>query len=169
MLLAAYTAGDDRLPPSCPAADTSVAAVAAYYAPPDLTWGYAHPARTAVYDSSDRLRRFVGGTPQTNGDLYRLLSPTERVTPRSPRTLLVHGGRDQFIGRQHVDMLVERLRAAQVPHQTLIIPYAQHGFDFVFGGLSGQLAEAVLLRFLDARTATVPANGPGEPPNDPAP
>jgi acetyl esterase/lipase len=149
-LLAAYAADDARLPPSCDAGDTSVESVVAFYAPTDLVWGYAHPARQSVYDSSERLRRFVGGPPESTGDLYRMLSPTERVEARSPRTLLIHGGRDQFIGRQHVDLLADKLQAAGVHYETLIIPYAQHGFDFVFGGLSGQIAEAVILRFLDA-------------------
>jgi acetyl esterase/lipase len=149
-LLAAYTPGDPKLPASCVAPDTRVESVIAYYAPTDLVWGYAHPSRPAVYDSSEKLRGFLGGPPESTGDLYRMLSPTERVTPTSPRTLLVHGGRDQFIGRQHLDMLAEKLRVAEVRHDTLIIPYAQHAFDFVFGGLSGQIAEAVLLRFLNA-------------------
>jgi acetyl esterase/lipase len=163
VLLAAYTPEDARLPASCDAGDTSVESVVAFYAPTDLVWGYAHPARERVYDSSERLRRFVGGTPESTGDLYRILSPTERVTARSPRTLLIHGGRDQFIGRQHVDFLADKLHASGVPYETLIIPYAQHGFDFVFGGLSGQIAEAVILRFLNAApepTTTEPATSP---------
>jgi len=150
-LLAAYAPADPRLPASCDGAgDTSVESVVAFYAPTDLVWGYAHPARRRVYDSSEKLRRFVGGPPETTGDLYRLLSPTERVTAASPRTLLIHGGRDQLVGRQHVDLLTDKLHAAGVRYETLIIPYAQHAFDFIFGGLSGQIAEAVVLRFLQA-------------------
>ena len=152
-LLAAYTPSDPRLPTSCPAspgalADTGVESVVAFYAPTDLIWGYANPARLAVYDSSEKLRRFIGGPPESTGDLYHLLSPAERATATSPRTLLIHGGRDQFVGRQHVDMLADKLHAVGVSYDTLIIPYAQHGFDFIFGGLSGQIAEAVVLRFL---------------------
>jgi acetyl esterase/lipase len=161
-LLAAYTPADPKLPPSCGAPDTSVESVVAYYAPTDLTWGYQHPASVRVYDSSEKLRGFVGGAPDSNAELYRLLSPTERVTTASPRTLLLHGGRDQFIGRQHVDLLTDKLHAAEVRYETLIIPYAQHGFDFVFGGLSGQIAEAVLLRFLDATPARREPAAPGD-------
>jgi acetyl esterase/lipase len=161
-LLAAYAPADPRLPASCAdAGDTSVESVVAFYAPTDLVWGYAHPARPRVYDSSQKLRQFIGGPPETTGDLYRMLSPTERVTAGSPRTLLIHGGRDQFIGRQHVDLLTEKLNAAGVRYETLIIPYAQHGFDFLFGGFSGQIAEAVILRFLSAAPeATTPDNVP---------
>jgi acetyl esterase/lipase len=149
-LLAAYTPGDPRLPPSCDAPDTTVESVVSYYAPTDLAWGYAHPSSPRVYDSSSRLRGFVGGPPEATGDLYQLLSPTSRVTPQSPRTLLIHGARDQFIGRQNVDFLVDKLQAAGVRVDTLIIPYGQHAFDFVFGGFSEQIAEAVVLRFIAA-------------------
>ena len=38
-------------------------------------------------------------------------------------------------------------------YETLIIPYAQHWFDFVFGGFSEQIVETVLMRFLDAAPA----------------
>lgn len=36
-------------------------------------------------------------------------------------------------------------------HDALMIPYGQHAFDFVVGGLSGQLAEAAVLAFLSPR------------------
>jgi acetyl esterase/lipase len=162
-LLAAYTPGDAKLAPSCPAPDTGVESVVSYYGPTDLVWGYAHPSRPAVYDSAEKLRGLIGGPPESTGDLYKLLSPTERVTPNAPRTLLIHGGRDQFVSKQNVDLLSEKLHQAQVRYETLIIPYAQHSFDFVFGGFSEQIVETVLMRFLDAAPAPRAA-----PPEEPA-
>ena len=147
-LLAGYTAGDPDLPASCETGDTSVAAVVALYAPTDLVWGYQHPSNPRVYDSSLKLRTFLGGTPTSVPDAYQRASITTRVTASSPRTFLVHGGHDQFIGKVHVDLLVARLRAAKVNHHVLVIPYAHHGFDYVFGGLAGQIFEAELMRFL---------------------
>jgi acetyl esterase/lipase len=47
-----------------------------------------------------------------------------------------------------MNMLGGRLEAAGVPHDTLLIPYAQHGFDYVVGGFSSQILEAALLKFL---------------------
>jgi acetyl esterase/lipase len=156
-LMAAYTPGDPALPPSCPSGDGggdgggdgSVDAVVALYAPTDLAWGYTHPANGRVADSPAKLRAFLGGTPESAGDRYRTLSPTQRATGASARTLLVQGGRDQFLRPEHMQRLADRLRAAGVPHETLFIPYAQHAFDFVVGGFSGQIMEAALLRFLD--------------------
>lgn len=146
-LMAAYAAADPALPPSCDAGDTSVDAVVALYAPTDLIWGYEHPSNLRAADSRARQRAFLGGPPETEGDRYRALSPVLRVTPAAPRTLLAHGGRDQFLSHAHMDLLAARLAVAGVPHQALFIPYAQHAFDFG-GGFSDQIFEATLLRFL---------------------
>lgn len=154
-LLAAYTPGDPALPPSCDAPDTTVESVVDLYGPTDLAWGYAHPSNPSVYDSRARETAFIGGSPETHAALYRQLSPNERVTPASPRTLLIHGGRDQIVAKQNSDLLADKLHDAGVRYETLFIPYARHGFDFVFGGLSEQIVETVLLRFLDDRPKPV--------------
>ena len=44
----------------------------------------------------------------------------------------MRGGRDQIVSRQNSEMLADKLHDAQVKYDTLHIPYAQHGFDFVF-------------------------------------
>lgn len=154
-LLAAYAPDDPALPASCDAGDTRVASVISLYGPTDLAWGFAHPTNARVFDMPVRVGNFVGGTPATVPDRYRLLSPTERATRGAPRTLLLHGGHDQFIPVEHVDLLAARLRALGVPHETLVVPYAQHAFDFISGGLSGQLAEHAILQFLRAAPTTV--------------
>jgi len=150
-LLAAYTPGAADLPPSCDAPDTKVAAVIAYYAPTDLEWGYAHPGNPSVYDGQARIRGFAGGPPDSTGDLYKRLSPVHRVTEGAPRTYLIHGGRDQFVSKDHVEMLTDKLHAVGTRYETLIVPYAQHSFDFVFGGLSEQIVEAGVLHFFEDR------------------
>ncbi|HEY2571101.1 MAG TPA: hypothetical protein VGI27_06490, partial [Solirubrobacteraceae bacterium] len=76
------------------------------------------------------------------------MSPTERVTATAPRTLLAQGGRDQFVAPEQMDRLAARLAALGVPHETLLIPYAQHAFDFVPGSFSSQILEATLQAFL---------------------
>ena len=148
VLLAAYTPADRELPASCEAGDTSVEAVIGLYAPTDLVWGYANPSNPFVADSPAKLRAFLGGAPEAVGDRYRALSPTERVAPSAPRTFLAQGGRDQFLQPANMERLASRLVATGVPHDTLFIPYAQHGFDYVVGGLSSQILEAAVLEFL---------------------
>lgn len=150
-LLTAYTPGDPKLPPSCDAPDTTVESVIDYYGPTDLAWGYEHPANPRAYDIQGKVVAFTGGTPGTAAELYRLLSPAARAMAGAPRTLIVHGGRDQLVAFHHGELLADRLRELNVPCETLFIPFAQHGFDFVFGGFSEQIAEQVVLRFLADR------------------
>ncbi|HSZ82529.1 MAG TPA: alpha/beta hydrolase [Polyangia bacterium] len=148
VLLAAYDADDPALPPSCDAGDTHVASVISYYGPTDLVWGWEHPTNPRVFDVATRLGNYVGGTPATEGARFRLLSPINHVTAASPPTLLIQGGSDAFVSPPHAQRLAERLVAAGVRHDVLVVPYAQHGFDFISGGLGEQLAEQAVLRFL---------------------
>jgi acetyl esterase/lipase len=161
-LLAAYTAAADDLPSSCPSGggaagaavapsvDTSVESVISLYGPTDLTWAYAHPANLHAADSPAKLRAFLGDAPEREPERYRAMSPTERVTAAAPRTLLVQGGRDQFVAADQMDRLAARLTALGVPHETLLIPYAQHAFDFVPGSFSSQILEDAVRAFLRA-------------------
>jgi acetyl esterase/lipase len=158
-LLAAYTAAADDLPSSCPSSgggapvDSSVESVIALYGQTDLAWAYAHPANLRAADSPEKLRAFLGDAPEREPDRYRAMSPTERVTAAAPRTLLVHGGRDQFVPADQMERLAARLAAVGVPHETLFIPYAQHAFDFVPGSFSSQILEDTLRRFLGGGAA----------------
>jgi acetyl esterase/lipase len=149
-LMAAYTADDPSLPPSCPAGDTRVESVISFYGPTDMVWGYEHPTDPRVYQSSQRLRGFLGGPPSTAPEAYAACTIGNLVTAKSPRTLLVHGNQDQFISPAHLHFIAPRLQALGVPHDVLIIPYGQHGFDYVVGGLGNQIAESAVLRFLGA-------------------
>jgi acetyl esterase/lipase len=148
VLLAAYDADDPALPPSCDAGDTHVAAVISYYGPTDLVWGWEHPTNPRVFDVVQRVGNYVGGTPTTEGARFRLLSPINHVTAASPPTLLIQGGSDAFVSAPHAQRLADRLAAAGVRHDVLLVPYAQHAFDFISGGLGEQLAEQAVLRFL---------------------
>jgi acetyl esterase/lipase len=149
-LLAAYAADDPALAPSCPAGNTHVESVISFYAPTDMAWGYEHPANPRVYESSQKLRGFLGGPPSTAGEAYQKCTIGNHVTAKVPRTLLIHGNQDQFVSPAHVHFVAPKLQAAGVPHDVLIIPYGQHGFDYVVGGLANQIAEAAVLRFLAA-------------------
>lgn len=138
-LLAAYTpAGDNE----------RVAAVVSLYGPTDLVWGYNNTAFPDPINGRETLARFLGGTPQTTPAAYTAAAPINHVGPSAPPTLLIHGERDNLVGPQHARRLADRLRATGVPHQTLFIGYAQHGFDYNFSGWGSQVVQPVLLDFL---------------------
>ncbi|MFL6227220.1 MAG: alpha/beta hydrolase fold domain-containing protein [Pyrinomonadaceae bacterium] len=152
-LLAAYTAAEPELPPSCTATDTRVQAVVSFYGVTDLAWAYAHPANQRVIDGPETLRRFTGGTPEDAPDIYRLASPTAHVNARTPPTLLIHGGHDQLVRSENLDILKARLEAARVPFDMLHVAYAQHGFDYDFDGWGSQLAQPLIVSFLRTHLA----------------
>lgn len=148
-LLAAYTPGNPDLPPSCDVQDTRVRAVIDFYGPADLVWGYYASADPDGRNGSPALQRFLGGTPETTPDAYRIAAPINYVNAATPPTLIFHGGRDQLVGVPHSERLVARLEAVGVPHNLVYLPYAQHGFDYNFHGWGSQIAQPVILRFLE--------------------
>jgi acetyl esterase/lipase len=152
-LLAAYASNDERLPPSCDANDTSVRAVIAFYAPTDLRWAYGHPANQRVIDGPATLRSFLGGDPQTASEAFDIASPIAQVRTQTTPTLMFHGGRDQLVREENMYRLAEKLDVAHVPHKEIFIPYAQHGFDYNFDGWGSQIAQPVMLRFLQTYVA----------------
>jgi acetyl esterase/lipase len=149
-MLAAYDPDDPRLPPSCAAGDTHVASVISFYGPTDLAWGWAHTPNPRVFDMRRRIANYVGGSPAEQPERYRLLSPLTYVTSASPPTLLIHGAGDNYVPLANTEFMDAKLTAAGVRHELLVIPYAEHSFDFIFGGLGEQLAEHAILRFLRA-------------------
>jgi acetyl esterase len=156
-LLTAYTEAS-ALPSGCEVRngqDAAVAAVAAFYPPTDLA-GLSSSGYLAGMD------RFLGGTRRALPDRYRLLSPVERVDPGDPPTFLVHGGDDEIVPPGESELLAGRLREAGVPHRRVGLPWANHTFDFFWGGWGAQITRSSLEGFLD-RWLEPPAEARDEP------
>ncbi|MET0752704.1 MAG: alpha/beta hydrolase, partial [Pyrinomonadaceae bacterium] len=156
-LTAAYTANDGQI--SCgendSANDETVRAVVSFYAPTDLVWAYDNPANQLVIDGPRAIANFIGGSPRESDEIsarFALASPIEKVNANSPPTLLIHGGRDQVVRGENLDILDEKLKQTGVARETLVIPYAQHGFDYNFNGFGSQIAKPVILDFLIKNT-----------------
>ena len=160
-LLAAYSADDSRIPATCGENQTSekssekVRAVVSFYAPTNLLWDFDNPANEAVIDGKMTLSNFLGGSPHESFEMrekYILASPVSHVSAETPPTLLIHGGRDQLVWSENMLFLDGKLTAANVPHQTLLIPYAQHGFDYNFNGFGAQIVQPEIIKFLSENT-----------------
>ena len=152
-LLAAYSAGDARLPSNCGenGTDESVRAVVSFYAPTDLLWDYDHPANRFVINGPQTLADFLGGNPHESDEIrshFIIASPTAHVSAQTPPTLLIHGGQDQLVKSENMFLLADQLTQAHIPHETLLIPYAQHGFDYDFYGWGSQIVKPAMLEFL---------------------
>jgi acetyl esterase/lipase len=160
-LLTAYTHGS--VPePGCDARyphDTGVAAVVAFYPPTDL-------ARLSYRGYLPGMDRFVGGTPKVVPGRYRHLSPVSHVDSRDPPTFLVHGGDDQIVPPGQSELLAHRLRGAGVPHRLVELPWANHTFDFRWGGWGSQITRSTLRDFLEAHLATPTGTRSDQPPQD---
>jgi len=136
-LVAAYQAG---LP--------LVRAVVSYYGPTDLVEGWRQPPRPDPIDVRAILETYLRGTPDSVPVRYHEASPVTYVTPRVPPTLLVYGGRDHVVAPRFGRALHDRLRQAGAVSVLLEIPWAEHAFDILPNGLSGQIALYYTERFL---------------------
>lgn len=139
---------DDRIAPSCAVASAPVRAVVSVYGPTDLAWGHGHPFVPDVVQGTDALETYLGGSPHTAPEAYRLATPQTWVSDSSPPTLLVHGLGERCVRANHAEKLADALRARGRTARTLLIPFADHGFDVRPGGLGEQLARGAIVDFL---------------------
>jgi acetyl esterase/lipase len=136
-LVAAYA---DRLP--------QVRAVVSYYGPIDLAEGWRQPPSPDPLGARPILETYLGGTPSQKPDAYREASPIAYVASSVPPTLLLYGARDHVVEARFARDLDRRLRAASATSVLLEIPWAEHAFDAIPNGVSGQLSLYYTERFL---------------------
>jgi acetyl esterase/lipase len=149
-LLTAYEGGGATPTPGCAARDvrdTRVAAVAAFYAPTDLS-------RLSSRGYLPGMERFLGGSPGTVPGRYRHLSPVSHVDPADPPTFLAYGGADRIVPPGQSQLFGERLLEAGVPHRLVELPWANHTFDFLWGGWGSQITRYPLEVFLESNLKT---------------
>jgi len=128
--------------------DPGVSAVISYYGPVNLTQGWREPPRPDPIGSRDVLETYIGGTPDQMPDEYRSASPISYVSARAPRTLLIYGSRDHIVQPRYGRQLHDALVAAGASSELIEIPWGDHAFDALPGGLSGQVALFHTERFL---------------------
>ena len=145
-LLAAYSCGDPRLPPSTDVPPVAVRAVIDLYGPVDLArlW---RSCESADY-VRPLLEQYVGGTPDELPERYALLSPLSHVSAASPPTLTLLGTSDRLVSADHATLLDEALARAGVPHETCLLAASDHAFDVNWGGFATQIARAKIAAFL---------------------
>ena len=76
--------------------------------------------------------RLMTRDPETSPQFlkYRDASPIHHVSGDDPPTLLIHGDADVGVPIRHSEILREKLRAAEVPVELLVIPDGGHGALF---------------------------------------
>jgi acetyl esterase/lipase len=134
-----------------PLLPTGVAAVAAFYPPTDL-------ARLSSMGYLGGMNRFLGGSQGAFPERYRLLSSVSRVDAGDPPTFLAHGGDDRIVPPGESELLAEQLQEEGVSYHLVELPWANHTFDFLWGGWSSQITRSALEVFLEARLQTLEEN-----------
>jgi acetyl esterase/lipase len=140
-MLAAYSMGDPRLPPSCDVATVSVKSVVNLYGPADLTLLYGSSGSLAV-------RQYIGGSPTQYPDRYLAVSPLSYVGAKTPPTITLLGASDNDVPTDQARSLDQALMWACVTHETYLLPGNDHGFEVNWGGFGAQFARAKIKAFL---------------------
>jgi len=128
--------------------DPNIKGVIAFYAPADMVYGYSLPSNPLLLDSRKLMEDYLGGSYSQNPAAYHNSSPIEAVDSSSPPTLLLHGHPDVLVSYQHTVHLEAKLNRLGVEHFTVDLPWATHGYDYVFSGPGSQISLYFIERFL---------------------
>lgn len=133
--------------------ETAVRGVVSLYGPQDLMYAWEHSREGDVLNPLLLMRQYLGGTPETAGDVFRDASPYLRAAPGLPPTLLLHGAMDTLVWHRQSERLHTQLNVAGVPNAFVSLPWATHAFDVNLNGPAGQLTTYALEWFLRSVTA----------------
>lgn len=112
----------------------------------------------AVYNNDDLVLggivhnmaySYTGCSPEENPALYDSLAPGNFITASTPPTNIVLGTGDVIVPPKETYELDAALEQAGIPHQTVTIPYANHGFDAVDGNMSTNAYLDLSLRWFE--------------------
>lgn len=148
VLLGRSAGGQIALTVAYSAKDPGIRGVISFYASADLYWSWENPGNPLVIDTKGVLADYLGGSPSEAPSNYDAASPIRLVTSDSPPTLLLHGGRDELVSSFQSDRLTQRLAQVGVSHLNVRLPWATHGFDFIFRGPGGQISTYAIEYFL---------------------
>jgi acetyl esterase/lipase len=150
VLLGRSAGGQIALTVAYSANDPGIRGVISLYAPTDLYYSWENPGSPLILDTKSILRGYLGGSPTEIPANYDQASPIRLVTPGSPPTLLLHGGRDELVSFQQSARLAKRLQEVGVPHLNLLLPWATHAYDYILRGPGGQISTYAIEYFLEA-------------------
>jgi len=128
--------------------DRTVRAVVGLYAPWNLVEGYRDVPKPDPIDVRARISDFMDGSPDARPSRYHDASPSSYVRPGLPPALLLYGGRDHLVKPEFNRAAASALWAANDRVVAIELPWSEHGFDLVPGGLGERLAWAAVIRFL---------------------
>jgi len=144
-LLAAYSMGDPRMPPSCHATDFKIRSAINLYGPMDMASFYP----TTTPGNREAMAAYIGGSPSEFPDRYKILSPVSHINTQTPATITLQGETDRMVPLEQANILAKALTAAGIDHETYVFPWADHSFDVYWGSIATQVARAKVVAFLE--------------------
>ncbi|OLL74527.1 putative lipase/esterase [Pseudonocardia sp. Ae168_Ps1] len=145
---------------SCGGDAVRPAAIVALYPPADLTSlagadGWRYPE--VVPDNT--LHELMRSGPDTAPEAWREASPVTHVRAGAPPTLLLHGTHDQIVPVEQSRELERAGRTRGADIGLVELPFANHSYDLVWGGVNAQLGRGELARFLERTVGVRPPTG----------
>ena len=151
----AYGLADGSIVSSCGGAPPEPKAVFALYPPEDFVMAWNLNTGVGPLGSRSLNTGYLGGSPEQFPDRYAYTSAVSHVRPGLPPTLIAAGLHDHLVPFAGHTEIVEKLNAAGVPNQLLGVPYGEHGYDLMWGGIGAQItrhvADEFLAKYLPAR------------------
>jgi len=106
-----------------PGPSSRVTCVVDVYGPSDFTKSYGKSV-----DAAQVLPLWLGGDLNTAREKHIRSSPLYWVTPDAAPTLCIHGTKDTYVHHEQSEWLVEKLKAAGVEAELMLLEGAGHGF-----------------------------------------
>lgn len=129
--------GDQNAGPS-----SKVSCVVNVYGPSDFTKSYGKSV-----DAAEVLPLWLGGDLKTHLKTHLRASPLYWVTPNAAPTLCIHGTVDKYVHHEQSKWLVEKMKAAGVEADLLLLEGAGHGFK----GADAEKADKAMIEFFNKR------------------
>ena len=121
-----------------PGASSRVTCVVDFYGPSDFTKSYGKSV-----DAAEVLPLWLGGDLTTARQKHIRSSPLYWVTPDAAPTLCIHGTKDTYVHHEQSEWLVDKLKAAGVEAELMLLDGAGHGFK----GADAEKADKAMLAF----------------------
>ena len=90
---------------------------------------------------------YTGCSPEENPALYDSLAPGNAISASTPPTNIVLGAADVIVPPGSTYEFDTALEKAGIAHQTVVMPYANHGFDAVDGNMGNAAYVDLSLRW----------------------
>ncbi|MET7018876.1 alpha/beta hydrolase [Bacillus mycoides] len=145
-MLAAYSMGDTKLPPSTNVPSVTINSVINIYGLSDMEGIYKNSPSPDYMQ--DVMKKYIGGTPSQFPDRYKILSPISYIQEKTPPTITLLGTSDRIVPEEQAEIFDRKLKENNVSHELYLLPRADHVFDGAPDSLSTQFAYEKVKAFL---------------------